>query len=140
VCSARNPCPSRSTPHRWRWRVEAGKTSLKAALLDQRVVAGLGNIYVSEALHRAGLSPLRQASTIATTSGKPRPAAHRLSAVIKQVLIDAVERKRHPSYRGHRFRVYDRENERCPTRSCGATIQRRTQGGRSTFYCPACQR
>jgi formamidopyrimidine-DNA glycosylase len=116
------------------------RTSLKAALLDQRVVAGLGNIYVSEALHRAGLSPLRRASTIATPSGKPRPAAHRLSAAIKQVLIDAVERRRNPSYRAHRFQVYDREKESCRTRGCVGTIQRRTQAGRSTFYCPSCQR
>src|SRR5688500_16522916 len=70
------------------------KTSLKAALLDQRVVAGLGNIYVVEALHRAGLSPMRQASTIATASGRPRPAAERLSAAIKEVLQEAVARKR----------------------------------------------
>lgn len=116
------------------------KTSLKAALLDQRVVAGLGNIYASEALHRAGLSPLRRASTISTASGKPRPAAHRLAAAIRQVLADAIERKRNPSYRSHRFQVYDREGEACRTRGCGATIRRRTQAGRSTFYCPSCQR
>jgi formamidopyrimidine-DNA glycosylase len=116
------------------------KTSLKAALLDQRVVGGLGNIYVSEALHRAGLSPARRASTIATASGKPRPPAERLSAAIKQVLLEAIERKRNPSYRAHRFQVYDRENERCRNRSCAGTIQRRTHAGRSTFYCPSCQR
>jgi formamidopyrimidine-DNA glycosylase len=116
------------------------KTSLKAALLDQRVVAGLGNIYVSEALHRAGLSPLRQASTIATSSGKPRPAAHRLSQAIKQVLTEAIERRRNPSYRANRFQVYDRETEPCRTRGCSGTVQRRTQAGRSTFYCPTCQR
>jgi formamidopyrimidine-DNA glycosylase len=116
------------------------KTSLKAALLDQRVVAGLGNIYVVEALHRAGLSPLRRASTIATAAGKPRPAAHRLAASIKDVLVEAIERKRNASYRAGRFRVYDRENEPCRTRGCGGRIQRRTQGARSTFYCPSCQR
>ena len=116
------------------------KTSLKAALLDQRVVAGLGNIYVSEALYRAGLSPLRPASTIATSSGKPRQAAHRLATAIKDVLIEAVERERNPSYRAGRFRVYDRENEPCRTRGCGGRIRRRTQGARSTFYCPSCQR
>jgi formamidopyrimidine-DNA glycosylase len=116
------------------------KTSLKAALLDQRVVAGLGNIYVSEALHRAGLSPMRPASTIATPSGKAKPAAHRLTAAIKQVLIEAVERRRNPSYRAHRFRVYDRENEPCQTTGCGGRIQRRTHAGRSTFYCSICQR
>jgi formamidopyrimidine-DNA glycosylase len=116
------------------------KASLKATLLDQRVVAGLGNIYVSEALHRAGVSPLRAASTIATASGKPRPAAHRLSGAIKEVLLEAIERRRNPSYRVGRFRVYDRENDPCLTKGCGGTIQRRTQGARSTFYCPSCQR
>lgn len=116
------------------------KTSLKAALLDQRVVAGLGNIYVSEALHRAGLSPMRLASIIATASGKPRPAAHRLAKEIKQVLIDAIERRRNPSYHANRFRVYDRAEEPCGAKDCGGTIHRRTQAGRSTFFCPVCQR
>jgi formamidopyrimidine-DNA glycosylase len=117
------------------------KTSLKAALLDQRVVAGLGNIYVSEALHRAGLSPQRQASTLATPSGKPRLPAHRLAAAIKQVLAAAIERKEaaSASYRTPRFRVYDREGQPCRTRRCGGTIRRSTQAGRSTFYCPRCQ-
>ena len=116
------------------------KTSLKAALLDQRAVAGLGNIYAVEALHRAGLSPLRQASTIATPAGRARPAAERLSAAIKEVLQEAVARKRGRRYRGHRFRVYDREGERCLTNGCRGSVERRTQTGRSTFYCPACQR
>src|SRR5688572_6995533 len=66
------------------------KTTIKAALLDQRLVSGLGNIYVSEALHLAGLSPHRRASTIATPSGAPRPAAHRLAAAIKRVLEEAI--------------------------------------------------
>jgi formamidopyrimidine-DNA glycosylase len=116
------------------------KTSLKIALLDQRVVAGLGNIYVSEALHIARLSPQRRASTIATPSGLPRESAHRLSAAIKQVLTEAIDRAANAAYRSARFRVYDREGERCRTLRCGGTIKRRTQGGRSTFYCPDCQR
>lgn len=116
------------------------KTSLKAALLDQRVVAGLGNIYVSEALHRAGVLPHRRASTIATRSGAPRPTAHRLTEAIKHVLTEAVERVSNAAYRASRFRVYDREGQRCPRRRCGGTIKRRTQAGRSTFYCPTCQR
>jgi formamidopyrimidine-DNA glycosylase len=116
------------------------KTSLKAALLDQRVVAGLGNIYVSEALHRAGLSPLRQASTIATRSGLPRPAAHRLAAAVKTVLTEAVERVSSRAYRRSRFRVYDREAGACRRGRCTGTIRRRTQAGRSTFFCPVCQR
>lgn len=116
------------------------KTSLKAALLDQRVVAGLGNIYAAEALHEAGLSPHRIASTIATASGAPRASAHRLAAAIKQVLNDAVTRQTAKIYRDSRFRVYDREAERCRRRRCAGIIRRRTQGGRSTFYCPVCQR
>lgn len=115
-------------------------TPLKAALLDQHVVAGLGNIYVSEALHRAHLSPRRRASTIATASGAARPTAVRLAAAIKDVLNEAVERTSGTRYRSSRFRVYDREGERCPTRGCGGTIRRFTQVGRSTFYCRECQR
>jgi formamidopyrimidine-DNA glycosylase len=116
------------------------KTSLKAALLDQRVVAGLGNIYVGEALHVARLSPQRQASTIATASGAPRQRAHQLAVAIKQVLIEAIDRKSKTPPRSSRFRVYDRESERCRRGRCGGTIRRRTQAGRSTFYCPRCQR
>ncbi len=110
------------------------KTSLKAALSDQRVVAGLGNIYVCEALHRARLSPRRRASTIATRAGSPRDAAVRLTAAIKKVLRDAIARDDAP------FRVYDREGERCPTRGCSGVIRRITQSGRSTFFCPVCQK
>ena len=116
------------------------KTTIKAALLDQRVVSGLGNIYVSEALHLAGLSPHRRASTIATPSGAPRPAAHRLAAAIKQVLDAAIARASGETYRSSRFRVYDREGARCRRRGCAGIIRRRTQAGRSTFYCGVCQR
>jgi formamidopyrimidine-DNA glycosylase len=111
------------------------KTSLKAALLDQRIVAGLGNIYVCEALHRAHLSPKRKASTIASKAGAPRDAAIRLTTAIKKVLRDAIA---HMS--GPRFRVYDREGERCPMPRCGGIIRRITQSGRSTFFCPVCQK
>jgi formamidopyrimidine-DNA glycosylase len=116
------------------------KTSLKAALLDQRVVAGLGNIYAVEALHLARLSPHRQASTIAAASGEPRESAHRLVGAIKQVLSEAIERQSAGDYRSERFRVYDREAERCRRARCRGTIRRRTQAGRSTFFCPVCQR
>ena len=116
------------------------KTPLKVALLDQRVVAGLGNIYAAEALHVAGLSPQRQASTIATSSGAPRESARRLAAAIKQVLTEAVERKSRAVNRSARFRVYDREGQPCRRGRCGGTIERRTQAGRSTFFCPVCQR
>ena len=120
--------------------VRGRKTPLKVALLDQRVVAGLGNIYAAEALHVARLSPQRAASTIATRSGGPRDPAVRLAAAIKQVLTEAIARQASPSYRDDRFRVYDREAERCRRARCGGTIRRRTQAGRSTFFCPVCQR
>jgi formamidopyrimidine-DNA glycosylase len=114
------------------------KTPLKLALLDQRIVAGLGNIYASEALHVAGLSPFRRASTIATPSGAPRASADRLADAIKRVLTAAIDRSS-ADYRSSRFRVYDREGEKCLRRRCGGVIRRRTQGGRSTFYCSVCQ-
>ena len=115
------------------------KTALKVALLDQRIVAGLGNIYASEALYRAGLSPRRRASTIATKSGQPRPAAFELAKAIKAVLRSAIARQERP-YRSGDFRVYDRDGERCVRPGCGGTIRRIEQAGRSTFYCPKCQR
>jgi formamidopyrimidine-DNA glycosylase len=115
-------------------------TPLKVALLDQRVVAGLGNIYASEALYVARLSPRRHASTIATGTGMPRPSAYRLAGAIKQVLTEAIDRLSATEYRSSRFRVYDREDERCRRRGCGGTIRRRTQAGRSTFFCSVCQR
>jgi formamidopyrimidine-DNA glycosylase len=111
------------------------KTSLKAALSDQRVVAGLGNIYVVEALHRARLSPKRRAATIATPSGAPRESAVRLVTAIKQVLLDAIDGRYEKA-----FRVYDREGRRCPTRGCPGVIRRIVQSGRSSFFCPVCQR
>jgi formamidopyrimidine-DNA glycosylase len=116
------------------------RTPLKLALLDQRVVAGLGNIYASEALHLARLSPRQRAASIATRAGLPRESADRLAAAIKAVLERAIERQSRRADRGGRFRVYDREGQRCPSRNCPGTIVRFTQGGRSTFYCPACQR
>jgi formamidopyrimidine-DNA glycosylase len=127
------------------------KTSLKAALSDQRVVAGLGNIYVCEALHRAQLSPKRRASTIATRTGAPNERAERLVEAIKAVLQDAIKAggsslRDHKQTNGelglfqHNFRVYDREGQRCPTPGCRGTIKRMVQTGRSTFFCPVCQR
>jgi formamidopyrimidine-DNA glycosylase len=118
------------------------RTSLKVALMDQRVVAGLGNIYVSEALHRARLSPRRLASTIATRSGAPRESARLLATSIKAVLLEAVDRNEAYAARRNRprFRVYDREQERCLRKACAGTIRRITQAGRSTFFCPVCQK
>lgn len=126
-------------------------TSLKAALLDQRVVAGLGNIYVCEALHRAHLSPRRKASTLADRKGEPNERADALVPAIKAVLNAAIEAggsslRDHRQTSGelgyfqHHFRVYDREGEKCPTRGCTGTVKRIVQGGRSTFYCPVCQK
>jgi len=127
------------------------KTSLKAALLDQRIVAGLGNIYVCEALHRAKLSPKRLAATIATKDGKPNERAERLVDAIRVVLNDAIkaggsslrDHKRPDGEIGlfqHHFRVYDREGQKCVTPGCRGTVKRIVQNGRSTFYCPACQK
>jgi len=116
------------------------KAPLKAVLLDQRVVAGLGNIYAAEALHVAGLSPMRAASALATADGEPKEAAFRLVAAVKAVLLRAISFQVTDRDRSTRFRVYDRESLRCLRRGCRGTIARRTQAGRSTFYCPACQR
>ncbi len=127
------------------------KTSLKAALSDQKIVAGLGNIYVCEALHRARLSPKRLAATLAQRSGAPHERAARLVEAIRAVLNDAIKAggsslRDHRRTNGelglfqHNFRVYDREGESCPTRGCAGTIRRIVQAGRSTFFCPVCQR
>jgi formamidopyrimidine-DNA glycosylase len=127
------------------------KTSLKAALLDQRVVAGLGNIYVCEALHRSHLSPKRKASTLADRKRAPTERAQALVTSIRTVLNDAIKAggsslRDHRQTSGelgyfqHNFRVYDREGEPCPTPGCGGTIRRIVQSGRSTFYCPVCQK
>jgi formamidopyrimidine-DNA glycosylase len=116
------------------------RTAIKVALLDQRIVAGIGNIYAAEALHRARLSPFKRAASIATATGAPRDGARRLVPAIQQVLHDAIARASSADYRGGRFRVYEREGRSCLRRGCGGTIRRRTQAGRSTFWCPVCQR
>jgi formamidopyrimidine-DNA glycosylase len=133
-------------------RACAGKsTSLKAALLDQRVVAGLGNIYVCEALFRSHLSPKRKASTLAGRKYEPTDHAKRLVAAIHKVLNAAIEAggsslRDHRQTSGelgyfqHSFQVYDREGERCRTPKCPGTVKRFTQNGRSTFWCPICQK
>lgn len=115
------------------------RTSLKIALSDQRVVGGLGNIYVVEALHRARLSPKRRASTLVTSKGAPRPAVYELVDAIREVLKEAIRRQSRTGD-GNPFRVYDREGEKCPRHGCRGTIRRITQAGRSTYYCPVCQR
>jgi len=135
------------------------KTSLKAALLDQRVVAGLGNIYVCEALFRSHLSPRRLAATLATKAGQrksvaggePTDHAKRLVDAIHAVLNQAIKAggsslRDHRQTSGelgyfqHSFQVYDREGEKCQTAGCSGIVRRFTQNGRSTFWCPKCQK
>lgn len=124
----------------------AGKyTPIKAALLDQKVVAGVGNIYACEALHRSGIAPRRLALNV--WGGR----AERLAEAVKSVLAEAIAAggsslRDHRQVSGelgyfqHTFRVYDREGEGCPTPHCIGTVKRLVQSGRSTFYCPRCQR
>jgi len=118
------------------------KTSLKAALLNQKVVAGLGNIYVCEALRRAHLSPRRRASTIATRG----VANARAIALVDAIKAGGSSLRDHKLTDGglgmfqHNFRVYDREGEPCRTPGCSGTVKRIVQNGRSTFYCPSCQK
>jgi formamidopyrimidine-DNA glycosylase len=133
-------------------RLLAGRVApLKAALMDQRLIAGLGNIYACEALWRAHLSPERAAGSIATKTGKPKAAAERLATAIRQVLLDAIaaggsslrDYRRIDGELGdfqHDFAVYDREGEPCRTPGCRGIIRRKVQSGRSTFYCGVCQR
>jgi formamidopyrimidine-DNA glycosylase len=130
----------------------AGRAApLKAALLDQRSIAGLGNIYVCEALWRAGLSPLRAAGTIAAGRTGARGRADRLATAIRAVIAEAIEAggsslRDHIrtdgslGYFQHCFSVYDREGEPCPRPGCGGRIERIVQSGRSTFLCRSCQK
>jgi formamidopyrimidine-DNA glycosylase len=126
-------------------RLHRRNTPVKAALLDQRVVAGLGNIYVCEALHRAGISPRRKAGRIA------EPRVRGLVPVIREVLTEAIEAGGSSlrdfrqadgelGYFQHTFRVYDREGEPCVRPGCSGTVARIVQSGRSSFFCGACQR
>ena len=130
---------------------QSKKTSLKAALLDQTVVAGLGNIYVCEALNLSRLSPRRLASTLTTRSGAPHERTAPLVDSIKAVLNAAIKAggsslRDHRQTSGelgyfqHNFRVYDREGQKCLTPGCGGIIRRFTQNGRSTFWCRVCQK
>jgi len=139
------------TPEWLAKRLKGKATSIKAALLDQKLIAGLGNIYACEALHRAGISPLKLAGTLATKSGKPTKRTEALVASIKAVLENAIRAGgsslrdyRHTDGRlgrfQHRFKTYNREGKPCPRQGCGGTVRRIVQGGRSTFHCPTCQR
>jgi formamidopyrimidine-DNA glycosylase len=132
-------------------RFDGKKQPLKSALLDQRVVAGLGNIYVCEALYRAHLLPTRPAASVVTKAGKPSKSLDLLARDIHVVIAEAIEAggsslRDHIrtdgslGYFQHSFRVYDREGEPCLTPGCEGTVSRITQSGRSTFYCPVCQK
>jgi formamidopyrimidine-DNA glycosylase len=133
-------------------RLLAGKAApLKAALLDQKLIAGLGNIYVCEALHRAALSPLRAAGSIVTAKGAPKAGARRLAEAIPAILEEAIRAggstlRDHQGADGalgyfqHSFAVYGKEGAACPRPRCRGTIARIVQSGRSTFYCPTCQK
>jgi formamidopyrimidine-DNA glycosylase len=121
------------------------RTPIKAALLDQRVVAGLGNIYVCEALFRARLSPKRQAAKV--TGARAAPLVTAIKAVLKEAIkaggSSLRDHKRvdgELGYFQHHFAVYDREGKKCTKRGCKGTIKRIVQSGRSTFFCPACQK
>ncbi|UXU74916.1 MULTISPECIES: bifunctional DNA-formamidopyrimidine glycosylase/DNA-(apurinic or apyrimidinic site) lyase [unclassified Paracoccus (in: a-proteobacteria)] len=132
------------TPARLAVALSGRRSPIKAALLDQRIVAGLGNIYVSEALFRAGIDPRRPAGQI--------DAAHLRNLVdqIRAVLTEAIasggsslrdhrQANGELGYFQHAFRVYDREGSPCPTPGCAGTIQRIVQSGRSSYFCPHCQ-
>lgn len=133
-------------------RRAAGRSAdLKAFLLDQKTVAGLGNIYVAEALFRAGLSPGRAASCLADAKGRPTQRAERLVPAIRQVLEDAIaaggstlrdyqQADGSLGYFQHSFQVYGREGEPCLKAGCRGIVRRKSQAGRSTFACTVCQR
>jgi formamidopyrimidine-DNA glycosylase len=132
-------------------RAHGKKVAMKALLMDQRIIAGLGNIYVCEALFRARLNPFQPAARLATASGAPTPRAARLVAAIQAVLKQAIcaggstlrDYQQADGARGSfqsQFQIYDRAGEPCTRPGCRGTVRRETQGGRSTFYCPVCQR
>ena len=133
-------------------RLFAGKARpLKSALLDQRLVAGLGNIYVSEALFRAGLSPRRSATTLAGKGALARARREALAEAIRCVLAEAIDKggstlrdyAKADGERGafqHEFRAYGREGEVCVRPGCRGIVARLVQSGRSTFFCRVCQK
>jgi formamidopyrimidine-DNA glycosylase len=132
-------------------RFKGKSAPMKAALLDQTVVAGLGNIYVSEALWRAHIRPTVKAKKLVLKSGKPSARLELLAAGVRSVLNEAIDAGGSTlkdfraadgasGYFQHRFDVYDREGEPCHTPGCGGTIKRIVQSGRSTYFCPVCQK
>lgn len=145
------PLGSDLTPDYLAGAASGRQTALKALLMDQKVIAGLGNIYVCEALHCARLSPRRSAAALATATGGPTARAARLTDAVKHVLKEAIKAGGSTlrdyqradgslGYFQHSFQVYGRENEACLSDGCSGRIRRIVQNGRSTFYCSACQR
>lgn len=145
------PLGNALTPAYLAERFRGRTTSLKAALLDQRIVVGLGNIYVAEALWRAGLSPKRSAGSLVTKTGRPTKRLEPLVEIIQNVLKEAIEAggsslRDHAQTDGslgyfqHRFSVYDRESVNCQREGCDGIVEKFTQNGRSTYWCPGCQR
>jgi len=131
-------------------RFKGRKAPIKAALLDQRNVAGLGNIYVSEALYRAHIHPAAPAGRLVDADGAPTPHLEALVRAIRAVLDEAIAAGGSTlrdfraadgelGYFQHSFQVYGREGAPCPTPACDGTIMRIVQSGRSTFFCPVCQ-
>jgi formamidopyrimidine-DNA glycosylase len=132
-------------------RFKTKAAPMKAALLDQRVVAGLGNIYVSEALWRAHIRPTTQAKKLVLKNGRPSARLERLATGVRAVLNDAIaaggstlrdfrDADGGSGYFQHRFDVYDREGKHCHTDGCKGMVRRIVQSGRSTFFCPTCQK
>ncbi|WP_375279451.1 bifunctional DNA-formamidopyrimidine glycosylase/DNA-(apurinic or apyrimidinic site) lyase [Pseudooctadecabacter sp.] len=126
-------------------KLASKNTPIKTALLDQRIVAGLGNIYVCEVLHRARINPKRKAGALS----KSRVA--RIVPIVRDVLAEAIaaggsslrdyrQADGELGYFQHAFQAYDRDGQPCQTPGCTSTIARIVQSGRSTFYCPKCQR
>lgn len=132
-------------------RFKGRSQPLKGMLLDQSVIAGLGNIYVCEALWRAELSPLRKAATLVDEQGAPQQELVVLTQTIRDVIADAIaaggsslrdhiQTDGSLGYFQHSFAVYDQEGEPCQRQGCGGTIGRIVQSGRSTFFCATCQK
>lgn len=130
--------------------LEGRKGPIKTLLLDQRIIAGLGNIYVCEALHSAGILPTRAGGSLVDKKGRPKPELTALVPAIRDVLEAALKAGGStlrdfrttdgtPGYFQHSFAVYGREGEKCTKPDCGGTIARIVQAGRSSFFCPVCQ-
>ena len=145
------PLSQEFTPKWLAPKLKGKATPIKAALIDQRLIAGLGNIYACEALFRAGISPLRLAGSLTTKAGKPTKAIEALVKAIKAVLEYAIKAggsslrdyARADGRLGcfqHSFKVYGREGKPCRKKGCRGTVRRIVQSGRSTSYCPSCQR